>query len=107
MPRIVDLEGRVPILFRAADGTPVSTVDVSRLLREFPLLLHEFVQHADRRCELAMRPLPGAAPSLDEIRAALARLFGELPLDLRFDPTLGDRTEGKALAYRSELMVED
>jgi phenylacetate-CoA ligase len=107
MPRIVDLEGRVPILFRAADGTPVSTVDVSRLLREFPLLLHEFVQHSDRRCELAMRPLPGAAPSLEEIRTALARLFGDVPLDLRFDPTLGDRTEGKAVAYRSELMVED
>jgi phenylacetate-CoA ligase len=107
MPRIVDLEGRAPILFRAADGTPVSTVDVSRLLREFPLLLHEFVQRADRRCELVLRALPGAAPSLDEIRRALGRLFGELPLELRFDPTLGDRTEGKAVAYRSELMVED
>jgi phenylacetate-CoA ligase len=107
MPRILELEGRAPILFRAADGTPVSTVDVSRLLREFPLLLHEFVQRADRRCELVMRPLPGAAPSLDEIRASLARLFGAVVLELRFDATLGDRTEGKALPYRSELMVED
>lgn len=107
MPRILELEGREPILFRASDGTPVSTVDVSRLLREFPLLLHEFVQHSDRRCELVMRSLPGASPSIDEIRTALARLFGDLPIDLRFDPTLGDRTEGKAMAYRSELMVED
>ncbi len=107
MPRILDLEGRAPILFRAADGTPVSTVDVSRLLREFPLLLHEFIQRADRRCELVMRALPGATPSLEAIRGALARLFGDLPLDLRFDDTLGDRTEGKTAPYRSELMVED
>jgi phenylacetate-CoA ligase len=107
MPRIVELEGRAPILFRAADGTPVSTVDVSRLLREFPLLLHEFVQRGDRRCEVAMRPLPGADPALEDIRLALARLFGDLPLELHFDPALGDRTEGKAVPYRSELMVED
>ena len=29
------------------------------------------------------------------------------PLTVRFDPELGDRTEGKAMPYRSELMVED
>jgi phenylacetate-CoA ligase len=107
MPRILELEGRVPLLFRAADGTPVSNVDVSRLLREFPLLLHEFVQRADRACSVVMRPMPGATPSLEEIRAALARLFGEVALELRFDPTLGDRTAGKALPYQSELMLED
>ena len=38
MPRLLDLEGRVPVLIRSADGTPVTTVDLSRLLREFPLL---------------------------------------------------------------------
>lgn len=107
MPRLLELEGRTPILFRAADGTPVSNVDVSRLLREFPLLLHEFIQRADRTCSVVMRPLPGAAPSLDEIRTALARLFGGVALELRFDPTLGDRQGGKAVPYQSELMLED
>ena len=48
MPRLLDLEGRVPVLIRSSDGTPVSTVDLSRILREHPLLLHEFVLHADR-----------------------------------------------------------
>ncbi len=107
MPRVLDLEGRVPLLYRAADGTPVSTVDLSRLLREHPLLLHEFVQRADRSCELVCRPLPGRAPDAAAIEADLRRALGDVALAIRFDDALGDRAEGKVLAYRSELMVED
>ncbi len=107
MPRFLDLEGRQPLLLRSADGTPVSSVDISRLLREFPLLLHEFTQHADRSCELVARGLPDARPDRDAIAAALGGLLGGLPLTVRFDPELGDRLEGKAMPYRSELMVED
>ena len=107
MPRFLDLEGRQPLLIRSADGTPVSTVDISRLLREFPLLLHEFTQRADRSCELVARALPDANPDADLIAEALGRLLGGLKLEVRFDPQLGDRVEGKAMPYRSELMVED
>jgi phenylacetate-CoA ligase len=107
MPRFLDLEGRQPLLIRAADGTPVSTVDISRLLREFPLLLHEFAQHADRSCELVVRPLPDARPDPEVIASTLGRLLGGLPMHVRFDAQLGDRQEGKAMPYRSDLMVED
>lgn len=107
MPRLLDLEGREPVLIRSADGTPVTTVDLSRLLREFPLLLHEFTQHADRSCEVVIRPVPGAATDVEAIRAALRRVLGDLPLEIRSDATLGDRLEGKATAYRSELLLED
>jgi phenylacetate-CoA ligase len=107
MPRLVDLEGRVPVLLRSADGTPVTTVDISRLLREFPLLLHEFAQDANLACELVLRPLPGTAPDVAAIETALRRLLGALPLTIRIDPHLGERTEGKALPYRSALHLED
>jgi phenylacetate-CoA ligase len=107
MPRLMDLEGREPLLIRAADGTPVTTVDLSRLLREFPLLLHEFVQHADRSCELVARKIPGTYVDASEIAVALQRVLGGVPLKVHFDSTLGDRTEGKAMPYRSDLMVED
>jgi phenylacetate-CoA ligase len=86
MPRFLDLEGRQPLLIRSADGTPISTVDISRLLREFPLLLHEFVQHADRSCELVARPLPDVQPDALGIVTALGGLLGGLPLHVRFDP---------------------
>jgi phenylacetate-CoA ligase len=107
MPRLLDLEGRDPVLFRSSDGTPVSTVDLSRLLREFPLLLHEFHQASDRSCELVARPLPGTAPDQAAMEQALRRVLGAVPLVIRFDPHLGDRTEGKAVPYRSDLMLED
>jgi phenylacetate-CoA ligase len=107
MPRILDLEGRVPVLFRAADGTPVSTVDLSRLLREHPLLLHEFVQRSDQSCELVCRPLPDAHVDLARVEADLRRALGAVRLEVRLDPALGDRVEGKVLAYRSELLLED
>jgi phenylacetate-CoA ligase len=107
MPRFLDLVGRVPVLIRASDGTPVSTVDLSRLLREFPLLLHEFSQSADLGCELVARTLPGVQADAAAIEQALRRVLGEVPLRIRFDPHLGDRTEGKAVPYRSELMLED
>jgi phenylacetate-CoA ligase len=107
MPRLLDLEGRIPVLLRADDGTPVSTVDLSRLLREFPLLLHEFAQHADRSCELAVRPLPGASPDLTKMEHDLRRVLGSVPLTIRVDEHLGKRAEGKVLPYHSELQLED
>lgn len=107
LPRLLELEGRVPVLIRAADGTPVSTVDLSRLLREYPLLLHEFTQHADRSCELVVRPLPGATPDLVRMEQDLRRVLGAVVLAIRVDAHLGERSEGKALPYRSDLMLED
>jgi len=108
MPRLLELEGRVPVLFRAADGTPVSTVDLSRLLREHPLLVHEFVQRADRSCELTCRPLPGALVDPARIAADLRRALGAVELAVEIDPALGERVEGKVLPYQSELqLLED
>jgi hypothetical protein len=106
-PRIIDLEGRTPLLIRSADGTPVSTVDLSRILREHPLLLHEFIQRADGSCELAYRPVPGHHPDPKNMETDLRRVLGQVPLEIRCETTMGDRVEGKVQAYRSELMLED
>ncbi len=107
MPRLLDLEGRFPVLIRAHDGTPVSNVDLSRILREHPLLLHEFSQHGDAACELVCRALPNHHPDAGRIEADLRRVLGAVPLTIRFDDTLGDRVDGKVVAYRSELLLED
>jgi phenylacetate-coenzyme A ligase PaaK-like adenylate-forming protein len=107
MPRLLELEGRAPVLFRSSDGTPVSTVDLSRLLREHPLLLHEFTQRNDRSCELVYRALPNASPDPAAIAADLARVLGDVRLELREDEALGDRVEGKVRAYKSDLMLEE
>ena len=74
------------MLIRSADGTPVTTVDLSRNLREYPLMLHEFVQRADKSCELTLRPLPGADIDPKIIAESLRPLLGDLPLAISLDP---------------------
>lgn len=102
MPRLMELEGREPVLYRAADGTPVTTVDISRLLREFPILLHRFSQRRDLSCTLDYRPAPGATVDAGALEEALRKHLGRVPLVLGCAPLLGD-DGAKVPAYLSEL----
>jgi phenylacetate-CoA ligase len=89
MPRIVDLVGRPIVVFRASDGTPVGPVDISRALRELPILHHAFVQHVDGSCELTVQPRPGApAPDISELAAAVRSLFGTRPCTINLSADL-------------------
>jgi len=106
MPRVVRLEGRAPVVLRAAGGARLNPVDVAGALRAHPIVQHELEQRADLSCELTLRPVPGEALDLGAVERDLGALLGALPLRVRLDPALGDRT-GKALPYRSELPFEE
>jgi hypothetical protein len=106
MPRIMELEGRAPVLLRSARGGDVNPVDVSGVLRAYPIVQHELVQRADLSCELALRTLSGEPVDVAALARELGALFGDVPLVIRLDPSLGDRT-GKATPYRSELPFEE
>lgn len=100
--RLVDLEGRGAVLFRAQDGAPVNPVDIGRALRNhFAVLQHEFLQRADGSCRAVLRPVPGVPVSVDGVRAELAALFGEgTRIDVELDDDLGK--DRKPIPYRSE-----
>ncbi len=100
MPRLVGLEGRAPVPLRSSSGDFVNTVDVSRTLRELPLVQHELVQHKDLSLTLTLRTLEGLRVTEDAVLARLRPLFGELPLRVVFDAALGDR---KVIPYASEV----
>ncbi|MGH7294632.1 MAG: AMP-binding protein [Polyangiaceae bacterium] len=106
MPRIVELEGRAPVVLRAATGRAVNPVDVSGVLREHPIVQHELVQRADGSCELALRGVAGEPLDAASVERDLRALFGDVRLTVRLDPTLGDRT-GKVAPYRSDLPFEE
>jgi phenylacetate-CoA ligase len=106
MPRLLDLEGRAPVLLRSARGEDVNPVDVSGVLRAYPIVQHELVQRADLSCELALRTPSHEALDVAALERELRALFGDVPLVVRIDPSLGDRT-GKATPYRSELPFEE
>lgn len=101
-PRIVDLEGRPILIFRASDGTPVGPVDISRALRELPILRHAFVQRVDGSCELAVQARPDTPPpDVRAIAAAMRTLFGTRPCTINLS---ADLPPGEP-PFRSELPV--
>lgn len=107
MPRICHLEGRAPVLFRAADGSIVNPVDLSRILREFPFVQHTLAQQTDRSCTLIARATPGVSADAAAVVEALRTVLGDLPIAVRFDAGLGDREQGKVVPYQSALLLED
>ncbi len=104
-PRILDLEGREPVLFRTSDGGVVNAIDMGRILREFPIVQHEVVQRSDGSCDVALRFLPGGAVNLVEIERRIQDLLGpDTPVRVRSAPDLDDEAEGKKVqAFRSEI----
>jgi hypothetical protein len=96
------------VIFRAQDGTLVNPVDVSRVLREFPLVQHELSQGRDGTCSLKVRTLDPEPGLQDRLEESLHRLFGRLTIRVDFDPHLGDRAgSGKVLPYHSEWLLEE
>jgi phenylacetate-CoA ligase len=100
--RLLDLEGRGAVVFRAGDGSPVNPVDVGRALRHhFAVVQHQFHQRADGSCRAVLRPAPGLPVDVEAVRAELAALVGAgTPLDVELDPALG--RDGKVVPYVSE-----
>lgn len=110
MPLLRELEGRAPVLFRRADGAVINPVDVSRILREFPLVQHEMLQRADGSINLVVRPVdPALGFPSTRVEESLEALFGKgVRIEVRLDKNLGDRAEGgKTLSFRSELPLEE
>lgn len=105
-PRLVDLEGRAAVTFRATDGSPVNPVDVGRALRhDFAVVQHEFLQRGDGSLAATLRPAWGLPLDPARVEAALQRLFGAgARVEVRVDDTLG--LERKVVPYRREAPPE-
>ena len=99
-PRLVDFEGRPPIVLRSATGGVVNPVDVSRVLHPFPIVQHQLVQRAEGSVEVALRAAPFDTSAL---RRQLERLFGDLDLAIRFVESLeGTGPGGKVVPFIRE-----
>ena len=72
-PRLVDLEGRAPVVFTGAAGQAINNIDVSGALKRFALPQYKLHQAADGALTLTVRAQ--GAP-LAEVRAALLGMFG-------------------------------
>lgn len=92
------LEGRAPVCLLDAAGAVVNTIDVSRALAPFALPAFQLHQAADGALTLRVR---GDEPAA-RLQAALAPLFGGLPLEITaFEAHLDPGA--KVVPYLSEV----
>jgi phenylacetate-CoA ligase len=99
-PRLLDLAGRPPVLFRTRAGLPLNNIDVTAALK--PLVLPQFTLHQAASGTLTLRLPPEHLPAASA-RAALLAVFGaDQPLTmLPLEPQPGD----KVIQYTSEVSV--
>ncbi len=106
MPRLLELEGRAPVRFRAGGGATIGTQDVATVLRRYPLVQHCFEQLSDGSCTLTYRVLAGTTGPCDELEAELRALLHQHVV-LREDAELGRRgAVDKVIPYISKMIEE-
>lgn len=107
MPRLYDLEGRRPVLFKKTNGQTVNPIDISKIIRRFPVVQHQFIQANDLSCILKIRPdHEGLRLYESEIRNHLTRLFGgELSLTIEFSGLAENGSARKAIPYLSPFKL--
>ena len=102
MPRLIDLEGRSLVAFRAANGSVISQVDISLIMRQSLFLQHEFIQRADRSIDVRLRPVPGYPVDISGVAKRLQTIFGpKISIRVVEDDNLG--LEAKVIPFSSEL----
>lgn len=99
-PRLLDLEGRPPVVFVGLAGQPINNIDVSGALKRFALPQYRLHQAAD--AALTLTVTPHTAVALAEVRAALLGLFGadQALTIVESDPAVAPA--GKVIQYTRE-----
>jgi phenylacetate-CoA ligase len=95
VPRLVEMEGRAPVVFVATDGWLINNIDVTTVLRPFALSQFAVHQHSSGALTLRLRELT----QQEAIASALRRLFGS---DQRIDFELISPEEWKVIPFSRE-----
>lgn len=105
MPRLHDFQGRNPVYFRNSSGQTINPVDISKILRKYPVIQFQFRQYHELNCSLKIRAGAGAVNIYqDDIRQKLKTLFVDIPdIIIEEDPTLG--SDGKIISFISEFTI--
>jgi len=98
-PRLLDLEGRPPVVFVGTAGQSINNIDVSGALKRFALPQFRLHQAADSALTFTAG---GSAANSDEVRTALLGLFGadQALTIVQADPTAAP--DGKVIQYTRE-----
>lgn len=106
--QLTQLEGRKPVHFRARSNAKINSVDIARVLREYPIVQHFFEQRLDLSCVVRIRPFSNSEVfATQRLVDELSALFGGVPIEINFDAELGDHFSGQKLTpYASAFNCE-
>nr|MDO8086679.1 hypothetical protein [Candidatus Sigynarchaeum springense] len=104
MPRILDLEGRQPVLYHTTEGKWVNNRDITAVLQGFPVTRFTFHQDSRGAFVLVARLAPFDEDTTDEnLHDALLPVLGRsAKLSVKIDPALGDRDVGKVIPFTTD-----
>ncbi len=104
MPRIFDLEGRMPIQYHTTGGKWINDRDISAIMHEYPVTRFRFHQGHDGRFSLVARLAPfDTTTTANDLEAGLRRVLGdEAVVGVTLDATLGDRDSGKVIPFTTD-----
>ncbi len=87
-PSLVQLDGRSMVIFKRRDGKSVNSIDISGIIRSFPVYFFRFIQRADYSCELGLCAGGEFTASARKLmNAKLEDCFGS-GIDIKIDPSL-------------------
>lgn len=98
VPALVNLEGRQPVLFYDTKGKAINNIDVTHILKPFPLTQIQLHQKADNSFVFKAR---GREIDLNAIEESLRKLFGE-DAEITLQELINAES-GKTIQYTSEM----
>lgn len=99
---LLGLEGRAPVLFRAADGSSRPSIDATQLLQAYGLAAYHLHQGTDGSVHLRAVPLPGIGADARRAADAVGRWLGR-PVELSVLGDARDLGEGKPRRFSTDV----
>lgn len=101
-PRLYDLETRKQVLFYNKSLNLINPIDITRIMKRYPILQYEFKQKKDYSCELSINKLHDfSLLEQERIEKELISLF-QNDIEIKIDFNL--KTDRKPIPYSSELI---
>jgi phenylacetate-CoA ligase len=100
-PKLKLVSGRRLVIFRDEENNPVNPIDISRILKDYPVYMHRMIQKKNRDCILSLF-VPDIFTTMmeHEVIKKMNVLFGK---DIRISLKRGmDNTEEKSAPYINE-----
>lgn len=105
MPYLTGMSARKLVIFYNQAGTPVNPIDISRIMRQYPVAMHQVIQAKDQRCRIRILPDLAYTPAVGTHIVNDIKALFDNQIDVGITTDL-DPAEGKFIPYINESNPE-